>query len=118
MTDTEMLLDAIKGYQHGRIGMSRDVREAFTALLRRDWSVRVLDAWQKAHVMHAEPFRCYAPFDLETDAPLNWLCTANADDGESRRFLAATPDAARHAAALAVYPTLPADVRAKLGECP
>ncbi len=92
------------------------------AKLRADaralWAVRVLDAWQQENVMRAEPFRCYAPFDMEVDAPLNWLCTANADDGVSRRFLALTPDAARLSAALAVFPSLPADVRAKLGECP
>ncbi len=93
--------------------MSRQLEDA-----RALWAVRVLDAWQKAHVMRAEPFRCYAPFDLEVDAPLNWLCTANADDGVSRRFLALTPDAARHGAALLVFDSMPEDVSAKVGECP
>lgn len=88
------------------------------ALLRRDWAVRVLDAWQQANVLRAEPFRCYAPFDLEVDAPLNWLCMANADDGVSRRFLATTPDAARHAAALSVFQSLPEATRKELGESP
>jgi hypothetical protein len=113
MTDTEMLLDAIKGYQHGRIGMSRDVREAFTALLRRDWSVRVLDAWAKG------------PKALEwciTDCTEQVCCsletTVNGGDVLTTDYYGPTPDAARHAAALAVFATLPADVRAKLGECP
>ncbi len=98
--------------------LAERLREIQLADARALWSVRVLDAWQKENVMRAEPFRCYAPFNLEVDAPLNWLCTANADDGVSRRFLALTPDAARHAAALAVFDSLPEDVRAKIGECP
>jgi hypothetical protein len=107
MTDTEMLLDAIKGYQHGRIGMSRDVREAFTALLRRDWSVRVLDAVPC----------CCSGWEGPAPAP------EQARNGTYFVFVMEShwghdPDAARHAAALAVLPSLPADVRAELGECP
>ncbi len=37
---------------------------------------------------------------------------------DGRRFEGSTPDAARHAAALAVFPSLPAATQAELGECP
>ncbi len=120
---TKLMADPHPGLATWNIIAQRTAEEIGALFVSKDdaralWAVRVLDAWQKAHVMRAEPFRCYAPFDLEVDAPLNWLCTANADDGVSRRFLALTPDAARFAAAEAVFPTLPADVREELGEKP
>ncbi len=99
MTDTEMLLDAIKGYQHGRIGMSRDVREAFTALLRRDWSVRVLDAWARERQS-----RGYEVWDGGD----GWEVIGRHMLSEEVEFIGKrgpTPDAARLAAALAVAPT-------------
>lgn len=83
-----------------------------TADARALWSVRVLDAW--ADAKSCDPFKT-ARLGGE------WHCTSAYGPktlGIGQRFIGSTPDAARLAAALAVYPTLPADVRAKLGVRP
>ncbi len=87
--------------------LSTDELEQLRADARALWSVRVLDAWaREQHTHHA----------IEPDEG-GWRVFSLA--GGHRCFGSGpTPDAARLAAALAVAPTLPADVRAKLGECP
>lgn len=77
------------------------------------WAVRVLDAWSEknpddtlAPRYRGEPFT--AP-EIQWEA---YIVTS----GEWELF--PSPDAARLAAAEAVFPELPADVRAKLGERP
>lgn len=77
------------------------------------WAVRVLDAWAARH--ESEETRAWECSDDDCGV---WYCDLSGS-AEIRRILKApTPDAARHAAALAVFPSLPADVRAELGECP
>lgn len=92
----------------GGISVERELE--LQALLRRDWSVRVLDAWWRG-VPEREWFTTHRAVPAKTLG--NWACVAG-----GVYHVGPTPDAARHAAALAVYPALDADVRAKLGECP
>ncbi len=79
------------------------------------WAVRVLDAYADAYSIpslgeHRNPpapvAQGYAPACYFSIRP------------KGKALIAPTRDAARLAAALAVYPELPADVRAELGECP
>jgi hypothetical protein len=88
--------------------------ESLLPLLRRDWDVRVLDAWRSAVV--APRKRAY---EFDEHGRL-WICEWHplARMGQVRDQYDGTPDAARHAAALAVSPSLPEAVRAELGECP
>jgi hypothetical protein len=72
------------------------------------WSVRVLDAWALAN--SCDSFKTHSYQD-----GTEWHCVSAY---KYQRFVSTSPDAARHAAALAVLPTLPADVRSQLGECP
>lgn len=75
--------------------------------LKRDvWAVRVLDAWSKwtGYYWAIDLARPTVTCRLQKPAPLF--------------FDARTPDAARHAAALAVWPTLSAEDKARIGECP
>jgi hypothetical protein len=86
--------------------------DAARALAQRDWAVRVLDAW--ARERQARGYEVW-------DGGDGWEVIGRHMLSEEVEFIgkrAPTPDAARLAAAQAVYPTLPADVRAKLGECP
>lgn len=79
------------------------------------WAVRVLDAQALAQDLNAPPrprrqcglWLVAAPFRTPDDYLVEW-----------RIFNGATPEAARLAAAQAVFPSLPAHVREKLGECP
>ncbi len=92
--------------------------ELAEGLARALWAVRVLDAWAEAN-----PGRCYRAMRVTDIDPSpgdgEWVCTPFPSQrlNSARRF-GPTPDAARHAAALAVFDSLPEDVRAKLGECP
>ena len=72
------------------------------------WAVRVLDA--HARVDWVGSFRTEPE---SVDGEPVWLC-----HNDDRGFRGHTPDTARIAAAAAVFPTRPADVRAELGECP
>lgn len=86
-----------------------------TALLRRDWAVRVLDAWAAAEGVRK---RVEYPIDNEGDAFI-FLKDETADGRlSSRHWQGPLPDAARLAAAEAVWPELPESVRAELGERP
>ena len=75
------------------------VRDSLRALLRRDWAMRVLFAKAEANSF------------LARDGRKVLQVTLYVEDGTD-------PDTARLAAAQAVYPELPADARAELGECP
>lgn len=73
------------------------------------WAIRALDAWAETAGDWARGWEsCRRPGAF-------WVTLS---DGGKQSFHGPTPDAARHAAALAVYTSLPADVRAELGECP
>jgi hypothetical protein len=80
------------------------------AVFRRDWDVRVLDAWALAN-----PDDSLGPRYKGEDYPPHerWECFTGIAWEAFR-----TPDAARHAAALAVFPSLSDAIRAELGECP
>lgn len=108
------------------------------ATIRRDWAVRVLDAWaldlaSRQDAGYPEHWACFPWGDMvtacgehrgrdcvcgdcESLAIREFRATLSGDGGQI--FSGPDPDAARHAAALAVFPTLPAKVRAELGECP
>lgn len=75
------------------------------------WAVRVLDAWAWANNERWD-MRAYP--DDDGEEPHTATLGFDEDDYHS----ATTPDAARLAAAEAVFPTLDAATRAKLGECP
>lgn len=83
---------------------------ALRDMLRRDWAVRVLDA---EHQATNTAFPLFAEWDEET----KWLVEGRDSVGPIGRS-DTSADAARLAAALVVLPTLPAKVRANLGECP
>jgi hypothetical protein len=77
------------------------------------WAVRVLDAWADAHE-HWE----WRTHRFETASPEgSWTCWLGTWTSE-HDYWGNSADAARLAAALAVFPSLPTDVRAKLGERP
>ena len=88
------------------------------AMARRDWAVRVLDAQ-----LGTMPFGC--SWDVSNMGDEHWT-TFRDDQGDTIDGAWDTaceretrsPDAARLAAAQALVPSLPADVRAELGECP
>ncbi len=79
------------------------------------WAVRVLDAWEER--VRQVPFRT-APDTRVFPPSRGWECAAPCEAAYGKEGYGPTPDAARLAAALAVLPSLDADVRAKLGECP
>lgn len=83
-----------------------------TALIRRDWAVRVLDAWHRTQPLE----RVVSLADFQGI----FLLDGNADKEYLRnlRFTGETIDAARLAAAQAIFPTLPEAARSELGECP
>ena len=85
----------------------RCASEWLRSLMRRDWDVRVLDAL--ATTGSNTDSRGLLPLDYGNGCFEVWWC------GEG--YIGPTPDAARHAAALAVFPTLSEAVRAELGEC-
>lgn len=91
--------------------------EALTDLrviLRRDWDVRVLDAWL---LTPRGALVTWGDCGYSTELPVT-LTLVVGGTTERKRYHGATSDAARHAAALAVFPTLTDAKRAELGECP
>jgi hypothetical protein len=90
-----------------------------TADARALWSVRVLDKWALAGLPIT---RQCCPLPYLDAGSARWRCAPIENgcylDTEKHWHTADTPDAARLAAARAVWPDLPADVRAELGECP
>jgi hypothetical protein len=92
--------------------LGRDKPEAWSQLReleRRDWAVRVLDAWVAVSPIYAKP-----PCAIPNPADGGWSVFVHSYS----ECQGDTPDAARLAAAEAVFPTLAADVRATLGERP
>lgn len=75
------------------------------ALLRRDWAVRVLDAWAGSWS------NCPGDDEVFPFVTLRSEQWTELHEGDSA-------DAARHAAALAVWPTLSDEEKARIGECP
>ena len=93
--------------------------EELKAILRRDWDVRVLDAWATQTEGEVALYLPYEPTVLLTNGgKARRRTSTSAVDTRSDSFRAATTDAARHAGALAVFPTLSDAKRAELGECP
>ncbi len=86
--------------------------EELKKLLRRDWAVRVLDAW--AHDVSRSKYW----FTDKTEPSNRYACYCRGRNPREECFMGPTPDAARHAAALAVFPVLPAETQTKLGPCP
>ena len=95
--------------------MRRDTQDgALTEALRALWAVRVLDAWTDHTGLRAP-----SPERVSQAGPNAWHVATQPGKGLTRRhYHGATPDAARLAAAEAVFPDLPEGVRAKLGEQP
>jgi hypothetical protein len=92
--------------------LQAELRELKRAL----WAVQVLDAWAGQHV--GSGGRLPMNWALWPDCGLQAGCCVMWSDETTRSFYGPTPDAARLHAAEAVWPELPADVRALLGECP
>lgn len=90
-------------------------RQQFEALIRRDWAVRVLDCW----AMSTQYARAYelVMHVMGSDA-LVIRVTGIGSRKKSFTHRGSTPDAARLAAAEAVWPELPESVRAEIGERP
>lgn len=121
MNANDQDLDIISDLLHGHRSEDRSdarkalvrIRERISADARALWSVRVLDAW----AMHSGRHWSVSRWRYAADNSEIWL-VFSMGGGYSALGRGPTPDAARHAAALAVFPSLPADVRSQLGECP
>lgn len=112
MTPKEML-DALSVLTNENPGQVRlTVLDEVRALLRRDWDARVLDAWAAVCDGNGHETR-----HRTSGAITCWTVACYPMTGTMVGYLP-TPDAARRAAALALFPTLPEAVRAELGECP
>lgn len=81
------------------------------AFLRRDWAVRVLDAWCE------DSLNTWRIWQGSAGVSGKWCCALNGGQDGGNHW-GDTPDAARIAAAEAVYPELPESVRAEIGERP
>ena len=81
---------------------------------RRDWAVRVLDAW--ASPGETPGLRYGVEFD-EDEQRIECLLVGTRPV-KNRAFYGPTPDSARLAAAEAVWPELPESVRAEIGAKP
>jgi hypothetical protein len=78
------------------------------------WSLRVLDA----HLATGGDVDLACLGEGRAKAG-DWDLELHDSSGQyTHAFTERTPDAARHAAALAVFPTLPAEVQARLGKSP
>jgi hypothetical protein len=92
-----------------------EMHAKFRELLRRDWAVRVLDAWRRENLAcrwwSMEEAHDYDGPVSEHGCLLEWV-------GGSKDYAGSGEDAARLAAAQAVFHTLPAEKQAALGECP
>ncbi len=84
--------------------------DAYRAMARRDWATRVLDEG-RPWTVRPDLFGIFEGFEV---------CRINTYVVERDPVVGRGPtrDAARLAAAESVFPTLPADVRATLGERP
>lgn len=98
--------------------------EEMTALLRRDWAVRVLDArvldsWADGNgwYRHSTTQVSRGFDDVKCG---DWMCLLEnyRDSSKDFRRYGKSPDFARVEMAKFVFPTLSAKARAELGECP
>lgn len=90
-----------------------------TELLRRDWAVRVLDAWAaQAERNESRRYSVSQCKDEVLDTFEHWYCDLQGSTDIRRIVHEPTTDAARLAGAEAVWPELPESVRAELGERP
>ncbi len=117
---TKLMADPQPGLATWHVIAQRLAEEIGALFINKDdaralWAVRVLDAWRRE-----EPAcRWWSMGEShDYDGPvsahgclLEWV-------GGSKDYVGADENAARLAAALAVLPSLSADARAKLGECP
>ena len=98
---------AAKG-DYGTLALDKALTEELLGILRRDWAVRVLDAWAGAMGWNDSPRPCRLPDG-------SW-CVPYLRPIAGKSF--SSRNAARLAAAEAVWPELPESVRAELGERP
>ena len=107
---TPMEADTVTQNLAHRLG--KDQPQAWSdleAMLRRDWAVRVLDAWAEA--IGRSWSNCPGDDEVFPFVTLRSEQWTELREGDSAA-------AARHAAALAVFPALDEAARAALGECP
>lgn len=94
-------------------------KEAFKKLLQRDWATRVLDAWAKRfEVSTITPGYVGVTSKVDGARLGYWRISVNgirALQGDCQGMFSSA-DAARIAAAEAVWPDLPERVRADIGE--
>lgn len=88
-----------------------ELRAQLQEALRRQWSIRVLDAWED----NAPTIRTC---QIARRVAGGFTATLHDDFNEGRRFWCVARDGARLAAAIAVFADLPAEVRTELGERP
>jgi hypothetical protein len=118
----EILFTALHGAcEHGAITV-KELETAFAKLeadARARWSVRVLGAWGLLG-RQTEETRTVKVRYSGTYKDTSVICARHAQPAYNCPAVKgdANPDAARLAAAEAVFPTLPADVRASIGEKP
>ncbi|HKY41351.1 MAG TPA: hypothetical protein VJN18_35705 [Polyangiaceae bacterium] len=96
-----------------------NAQASFAELLRRDWAVRVLDAWHEWSGLGWHMIEGGRDTTGVGDgAPI--ACSTYRTSSTASKVIkrASSPDAARLAAAEAVWPELPESVRAELGERP
>jgi hypothetical protein len=104
-------LESIGDYDVRKI--TRILAKQLEADARALWAVRVLDAWRRAKAERGWSMPGTQFFAQEA------VRLFDSEEGPGRQvFRGRTEDAARLAAADAVFDTLPADVRATLGERP
>lgn len=109
MITPKQALETLEGVEHhGSLGEAGDV---LRALLRRDWAVRVLDAW-------AELTRSLNWASWPDCGPNGYGCCVTFIDDTTSDYYGPTPEAARLAAALAVFPSLDRNAPNWPGECP
>jgi hypothetical protein len=107
----------------GDVDAAQSTANALTVLLRRDWALRVLDAWRAQSDYRS--WRCSLPGLALTAAGeiLGHACHlettgAPGEPSSGRCYQADSPDAARHEAALAAWPQLTHEQCQEIGACP
>jgi hypothetical protein len=110
---TTMHVRACEGANCGSCQENECRAGALLALLRRDWAGRVLDAW-----LARGEARGHGKFHYVTRWETYCTCHLRNSFGGERSFDAPTPDAARHEAAVAVWPELTHEQCQEIGACP
>ncbi len=83
-----------------------------TQLLRRDWSVRVIDEWQEK--VGREVWTDRYDFDTGT----GYTLSTNDEFGDEKEYRGASFEAVRLASAKDLFPSLSDEFRDELGGCP